>query len=107
MNKIMQILDEDLRQGALVLLLLLLIWLLELVVTNFLKAQKVVGNYGRLTSVHYQISSFNETPTEAPIAFDEMFTNAMLVGAPLLMAITMIMAGGKLKKNYKWLEIKG
>ena len=65
------------------MLLLLLIWLLGLSSYEVFEGQKVVANYGRLTSVHTRYHLLSETPTEAPIAFDEMFTNAMLLGRPI------------------------
>ena len=86
MNKIIKILDEDLRQGALGLGVGAAYMARGLTSYEFFSAQKAAANYNRLTSVHTRYHLINETPTEAPIAFDEAFTNAMLLGAPLLMA---------------------
>jgi len=97
MNKIMQLLDEDLRQGGIGLAAPLAYMAIGLSSYELFEAQKVVGNYGRLTSVHSRYHLLSETPTEAPIAFDEVFTNAMLVGAPLLMAHN---------NDYGWWEIE-
>ncbi|MBE0639372.1 MAG: amidohydrolase family protein [Bacteroidales bacterium] len=97
MNKIMQLLDEDLRQGAIGLAAPIAYMAIGLSSYELFEAQKVVGNYGRLTSVHSRYHLLSETPTEAPIAFDEVFTNAMLVGAPLLMAHN---------NDYGWWEIE-
>jgi hypothetical protein len=60
-------------------------------------AQRAAANYGRLTSVHTRYHLIQDTPTEAPIAFDEIFTNAMLLDAPLLMAHN---------NDYGWWEIE-
>ncbi len=97
MNKIMQLLDEDLRQGGIGLAAPIAYMAIGLSSYELFEAQKVVGNYGRLTSVHSRYHLLSETPTEAPIAFDEVFTNAMLVGAPLLMAHN---------NDYGWWEIE-
>ena len=97
MNKIMQLLDEDLRQGGIGLAAPIAYMAIGLSSYELFEAQKVVGNYGRLTSVHTRYHLLSETPTEAPIAFDEVFTNAMLVGAPLLIAHN---------NDYGWWEIE-
>ena len=48
--------------------------------------QKVAGNYGRLASVHTRFHLNTDTPTEAPIGLNEVLANAMVLGAPLLLA---------------------
>jgi N-acyl-D-glutamate deacylase len=97
MNKVMQLLDEDLRQGAIGLAAPIAYMAIGLSSYELFESQKVVGNYGRVTSVHTRYHLLSETPTEAPISFDEVFTNAMLVGAPLLMAHN---------NDYGWWEIE-
>ncbi|MCA9452306.1 MAG: hypothetical protein KC584_06720, partial [Nitrospira sp.] len=49
-------------------------------------AQRTAARYGRLTSVHTRYHLNTQTPTEAPIALDEVLVNAMLLKAPLLLA---------------------
>ena len=97
MNQIMQILDEDLRQGALGVGVGAAYMARGMTSYELFSAQRAAANYGRLTSVHTRYHLIQETPTEAPIAFDEIFTNAMLLGAPLLMAHN---------NDYGWWEIE-
>jgi len=97
MNKVMKRLDEDLRQGAVGLGVGAAYMANGLTSYEFFAAQRAAANYGRLTSVHTRYHLINEPPTEAPIAFDEIFTNAMLLDAPLLMAHN---------NDYGWWEIE-
>jgi N-acyl-D-glutamate deacylase len=97
MNKVMQILDEDLRQGALGIAAPIAYMARGLTSYELFAGQRAGANYGRLTSVHTRYHLLSETPTEAPIAFDEVFTNAMLLDAPLLMAHN---------NDYGWWEIE-
>lgn len=97
MNKVMQILDEDLRQGGIGIAAPIAYMAKGLTSYELFAGQRVGANYGRLTSVHTRYHLLSETPTEAPIAFDEVFTNAMLLGAPLLMAHN---------NDYGWWEIE-
>jgi len=97
MNKVMQILDEDLRQGALGIAAPIAYMARGLTSYELFAGQRAGANYGRLTSVHTRYHLLSETPTEAPIAFDEAFTNAMLLDAPLLMAHN---------NDYGWWEIE-
>jgi len=97
MNKVMQILDEDLRQGAIGIAAPIAYMAKGITSYELFAGQRAGANYGRLTSVHTRYHLLSETPTEAPIAFDEMFTNAMLLGAPLLMAHN---------NDYGWWEIE-
>lgn len=97
MNKIMQIMDEDLREGGIGIAAPLAYMAKGCTSYEMFVAQRVGANYGRLTSVHTRYHLLAETPTEAPIAFDEVFTNAMLLDAPLLMAHN---------NDYGWWEIE-
>ena len=97
MNKIMQIMDEDLREGGIGIAAPLAYMAKGCTSYEMFTAQRVGANYGRLTSVHTRYHLLAETPTEAPIAFDEVFTNAMLLDAPLLMAHN---------NDYGWWEIE-
>lgn len=97
MNQIMQIMDEDMRQGALGVGVGAAYMARGLTSYELFEAQKVAANYNRLTSVHTRYHLIQDTPTEAPIAFDEVFTNAMLLGAPFLMAHN---------NDYGWWEIE-
>jgi len=97
MNKVMQLMDEDLRQGAIGVAAPIAYMAKGISSYELFEGQRVGANYGRLTSVHTRFHLLSETPTEAPIAFDEMFTNAMLLDAPLLMAHN---------NDYGWWEIE-
>ena len=97
MNKTMQILDEDLRQGALGMAAPVAYITLGTTSYEVFMAQKTAANYGRLTASHIRYHLLSDTPTEAPIAFDEMFTNAMLLDAPFLMCHN---------NDYGWWEIE-
>ena len=97
MNKVMQLMDEDLRQGAIGVAAPIAYMAIGISSYELFEGQRVGANYGRLTSVHTRYHLLSETPTEAPIAFDEVFTNAMLLDAPLLIAHN---------NDYGWWEIE-
>jgi len=97
MNQVMQIVDEDLRQGAIGIAAPIAYMANGITSYELFAGQRAGANYGRLTSVHTRYHLLADTPTEAPIAFDEMFTNAMLLDAPLLMAHN---------NDYGWWEIE-
>lgn len=97
MNKVMQLMDEDLRQGAIGVAAPIAYMAKGISSYELFEGQRVGANYGRVTSVHTRYHLLSETPYEAPIAFDEVFTNAMLTGAPLLMAHN---------NDYGWWEIE-
>ena len=97
MNKVMQLMDEDLRQGAIGVAAPIAYMAIGITSYELFEGQRVGANYNRLTSVHTRYHLLSETPTEAPIAFDEMFTNAMLLNAPLLIAHN---------NDYGWWEIE-
>jgi cytosine/adenosine deaminase-related metal-dependent hydrolase len=86
MNSIMQLLDEDLRQGALGIGVGAAYIQKGMTSYEQFETQKVAARYGRMTSVHTRYHLNTETPTEAPIAFSEVLANAMVLGAPLLLA---------------------
>lgn len=86
MNAIIRNLDEELRQGALGVGLLVAYAARGATSYEVFEVQKSAARYGRLTSVHTRYHLDAHTPTEATIGFDEVFTNAMLLDAPLLLA---------------------
>lgn len=57
----------------------------------------MAARYGRLTDVHLRYHGNTQPPMESPISFDEICANAMLLGAPLLIAHN---------NNYGWWEIE-
>jgi len=97
MNKVSRLLDEDLRQGALGLGAMPAYMARGLTTYAFFEAQRVAARYGRLTAVHTRFHLSSEPPTEAALGFDEVFTNAFLLDAPLLMLHD---------NDYGWWEIE-
>ena len=86
MNKIVSLLDEDLRQGAIGVGVGSAYMANGLTTYEQFEVQKAAARYGRLTSVHTRFHVSNQTPTEAQIGLDEVLVNAMLLKAPLLLA---------------------
>lgn len=86
MNQIMQLVDEDLRQGALGVGVGAAYIARGLTSYEQFEAQRTAARYGRLASVHTRYHLSSETPMEAPIAHDEVLVNAMQLHAPLLLA---------------------
>lgn len=86
MNQIMQMLDEDLRQGALGIGVPAAYIARGMTSYEQFETQRTAARYGRLVSVHTRYHLNSQTPTESPIALDEILANAMLLRAPLLMA---------------------
>lgn len=97
MNKVMKKLDEELQQGAIGVGVGAAYMAKGLTSYELFEAQRTAARYGRLASVHTRYHLSSETPMEAPIAFDEVFTNAVLLDAPLLMAHD---------NDYGWWEIE-
>jgi N-acyl-D-amino-acid deacylase len=86
MNKIVSLLDEDLRQGAIGIGVGAAYMANGLTTYEQFEVQKAAARYGRLTSVHTRFHVSNQTPTEAQLGLDEVLVNAMLLKAPLLLA---------------------
>jgi len=86
MNKIVSLLDEDLRQGAIGIGVGSAYMANGLTTYEQFEVQKAAARYGRLTSVHTRFHVSNQTPTEAQIGLDEVLVNAMLLKAPLILA---------------------
>jgi N-acyl-D-glutamate deacylase len=97
MNAVSRLLDEDLRQGALGLGAMPAYMARGLTTYSFFEAQRVAARYGRLTAVHTRFHLSSEPPTEAALGFDEVFTNAFLLDAPLLV---------QHNNDYGWWEIE-
>jgi len=86
MNRILKLVDEDLRQGALGVGVPAAYMARGLTSYEQFEVQRTAARYGRLVSVHTRFHLNSQTPTEAPIALDEILANAMVLRAPLLMA---------------------
>ena len=48
------------------------------------EVQRAAARYGRLTGFHTRFHISSNTPTEAQMGFAEVYTNASLLDAPLL-----------------------
>ena len=86
MNEIMTMLDEELRDGALGIGTPVAYMQRGVTSYELFEAQRTAARYGRLTSVHTRYHLNSQTPTEAPIALNEVLANAMVLRAPLLLA---------------------
>lgn len=86
MNAIVKNVDNELKEGALGVGLGLAYAARGATSYEVFEVQKAASRYSRLASVHTRYHLDASAPTEAPIAFDEVFTNAMLLDAPLLLA---------------------
>ena len=83
-NEIGRILDENLRQGALGVGSTIGYASTGISTYEMFDAQRVAARYGRLTAAHTRLHGSTKPPTESQMAFAELFTNAMLLEASLL-----------------------
>ncbi|TWT60940.1 amidohydrolase family protein [Rubinisphaera italica] len=84
MNRISKILDEGLRQGAIGVSSTVGYMRTGVTTYEMFEAQRAAARYGRLTAAHPRFHPSSQTPTESPLGFDELFTNAFLLGAPMI-----------------------
>jgi N-acyl-D-amino-acid deacylase len=96
-NQINARIDEELRQGALGVGALLAYMAKGVTTYEMYAVQRTAARYGRLSDFHHRFHVSTQTPTEAPLGFDEVFTNAFLLDAPLLIAHD---------NDYGWWEIE-
>ena len=85
MNKVMQLMDEGLREGALGIGVGAAYMARGMTSYEQFEAQRTAARYGRFTSAHTRFHLSSETPAEAPLGVDEILVNAMLLRAPLLL----------------------
>ena len=97
MNQITGMLDEGLRLGALGVGSTVGYMSKGVSTYEMFEAQRAAARYGRMTGVHTRFHGNSATPTEAPLAFDEVFTNAFLLDASLLISHD---------NDYGWWEIE-
>ncbi len=83
MNEISQLLDEQLRQGALGVASLTGYAREGITTYELFEVQRAAARYGRMFSSHQRFHGNNKNPQGA-LGFDEMFTNAFLLDAPLM-----------------------
>jgi N-acyl-D-glutamate deacylase len=97
MNQISKMLDENLRQGALGVANTIGYAKTGISTYEMFEAQRTAARYGRVTASHTRFHTSANTPQEAPLGFDELFTNASLLDAPLLICHD---------NDYGWWEIE-
>ena len=83
MNQITKILDDGLREGALGVGSTLGYATEGATTYEIFESQRAAARYGRLFAVHSRFHLQTTNP-EAALGFDEVFTNAFLLDAPLL-----------------------
>jgi len=96
-NEITRILDDNLREGALGIGSTPGYASLGISTYEQFEVQRAAARYDRLTGFHTRFHISNRTPTEAQMGFAEVFTNASLLGAPLLICHN---------NDYGWWEIE-
>ena len=96
-NEIARILDENLRQGALGIGSTPGYTSKGISTYEQFEVQRAAARYLRLTGFHTRFHISSRTPTEAQMGFAEVFTNASLLGAPLLICHN---------NDYGWWEIE-
>jgi hypothetical protein len=96
-NTITSLLDDGLREGALGVGSSVGYMTRGVSSYEMFEAQRAAARYGRLTGVHSRFHGRASAPTEAPMGFDEVFTNAFLLDAPLLYSHN---------NDYGWWEIE-
>jgi len=96
-NEITRVLDANLREGALGVGSTPGYASLGISTYEQFEVQRAADRYGRLTGFHTRFHISNKTPTEAQIGFAEVFTNASLLDAPLLICHN---------NDYGWWEIE-
>jgi hypothetical protein len=83
-NEITKILDENLRQGALCVGSTVGYASTGISTYEQFEIQRVAARYGRPIGVHSRFHTSAKPPVEGTLGFDEVFTNAALLEAPLL-----------------------
>ncbi len=95
-NQITKIFDDGLREGALGVGSTLAYATAGATTYEIFESQRAAARYGRLFAVHGRFHMSTTNP-EAALGFDEVFTNAFLLDAPLLYSHN---------NDYGWWEIE-
>ncbi|MCP4256197.1 MAG: amidohydrolase family protein [Planctomycetes bacterium] len=96
-NRISQILDENLRQGAIGVGSTIGYASTGISTYEMFEAQRTAKRWGRMTAAHTRLHGWTKPPTEAQMAFAELYTNASLLDASLLICHN---------NDYGWWEIE-
>ena len=96
-NMISKMLDENLREGALCVGSTIGYMSKGVSTYEMFEAQRVAARYKRPTAMHSRFHTSSKTPNEAQLGFAEVFTNAVLLQAPMLY---------QHNNDYGWWEIE-
>jgi len=96
-NEITRILDQNLQEGAIGVGSTPGYASKGISTYEQFEVQRAAANYSRLTGFHTRFHISNQTPTEAQMGFAEVYTNASLLDAPLLICHN---------NDYGWWEIE-
>jgi N-acyl-D-amino-acid deacylase len=96
-NEITRILDENLRQGAIGIGVTAGYASQGISTYEQLEVQRAAARYDRLSAFHTRFHTSNRPPNEAQMGFNEVFANAYLLDAPLLISHN---------NDYGWWEIE-
>ena len=96
-NEITRLLDADLRAGALCAGTTVGYAFVGISTRELFEVQRAAARYGRPLAGHSRFHGNTATPTEAPLGFDEVFANAVVLDAPLLYSHN---------NDYGWSEIE-
>ncbi len=83
-NQITEILDENLRQGALCVGNTVGYASKGISTYEMFEVQRAVARYNRPMAMHSRFHTSSKPPNEAQLGFAEVFTNAVLLKAPML-----------------------
>ncbi len=86
LNQISSMADEGLRLGACGLGTTIGYMTKGVTSYEMFELQRAAARYGRMTVAHTRFHGSSATPTESPMAFAELFTNAMLLDTSLLIS---------------------
>ena len=96
-NEITRLIDADLQAGALCAGTTVGYAFVGISTRELFEVQRAAARYGRPLAGHSRFHGNTATPTEAPLGFDEVFANAVVLDAPLLYSHN---------NDYGWSEIE-
>ncbi|UCG08436.1 MAG: hypothetical protein JSV83_07255 [Desulfobacterales bacterium] len=107
MNQITAILDEGLRQGAVGESSTVVYMRTGVATSGLFEVQRTAARYGRVSGFHARFYPSSQPPTEAQLVFDEVFTNAYLLDAPLLYCHNNDYGWGEIEEKLQMARAKG
>jgi len=97
MNQINSLLDEWLREGALGVASTIGYARTGISTYEMFEAQRTAARYGRLTAAHTRFHGNPTTPMEAPLGYDELMLNGVVLNAPVI---------NQHDNDYGWWEVE-